>query len=659
MNDISPSLRSLARQEQFLEVLDRDEAERRFHCHLDLHPLGRETVPLAQALGRVTASRIVAEIDVPAFDRASVDGFALRADDTAGASDRAPRRLALLPEILTPGRVPQLAVEPGTATLIATGGMVPRGADAVVMVEHTETVEGAGEQSGDIAIEIRRAVAPGQFIAFAGSDIASGETVLRPGQFLTSREIGMLAAVGRAEVEVWRQPRVAIISTGDEIIAPGVPMRPGAVYDSNAAIIAAAVQEAGGVPYPLGIGADDDAMLTRLVEEGLASCDMVILSGGTSKGAGDLCYRAVARFTDPGLVVHGVALKPGKPLCLAVTGGMPIVVLPGFPTSAIFTFHEFVAPVIRAFAGLPPEKAERVQATLPLRVASERGRTEYLMVSLLPGKNNGMLAAYPNAKGSGAVTAFSQADGFIAIAAQLESVAAGTPVEVQLIGHAHLADLVIIGSHCVGLDLIIDRLQAEGIAVKALNVGSMGGLAAAKRGECDIAAIHLMDPETGEYNRPFLTPALKLVPGYCRLQGIVYRKGDPRFEGRSLEDAIAVATTSSNCLMVNRNTGSGTRILTDRLLAGAKPPGYWSQPKSHNAVAAAVAQNGADWGIAIETVARRYGLGFIPAQDEHYDFIVSKSRAQHPPILRFQDLLADPEMRHEFARLGFNLSISP
>jgi putative molybdopterin biosynthesis protein len=551
--------------------------------------------------------------------------------------------------------VPQLAVEPGTATLIATGGMVPRGADAVVMVEHTETVEGAGEQSDDIAIEIRRAMAPGQFIAFAGSDIASGETVLRPGQFLTSREIGILAAVGRAEIEVWRQPRVAIISTGDEIIAPGAPMRPAAVYDSNAAIIAAAVQEAGGVPYPLGIGADDDAMLTHLVEEGLANCDMVILSGGTSKGAGDLCYRAVARFTDPGIVVHGVALKPGKPLCLAVTGGKPIVVLPGFPTSAIFTFHEFVAPVIRAFAGLPSEKAERVAATLPLRVASERGRTEYLMVSLLPGEDNGTLAAYPNAKGSGAVTAFSQADGFIAIGPQIESVAAGTPVEVQLIGHAHLADLVIIGSHCVGLDLIIDRLQAEGIAVKALNVGSMGGLAAAKRGECDIAAIHLMDPETGEYNKPFLTPALELVPGYRRLQGIVYRKGDPRFEGRSLEDAIAIAAKSSDCLMVNRNAGSGTRILTDRLLAGAKPPGYWSQPKSHNAVAAAVAQNRADWGIAIETVARRYGLGFIPAQDEHYDFIVPKSRAQRPPLLRFRDVLCDPEMRQELAKLGFRV----
>ena len=557
---------------------------------------------------------------MPGFDRASVDGFAVRADDTNGASEQTPRRLTLLPEILTPGKEPRLAIEPGTATLIATGGMVPRGADAVVMVEHTETIE---EASG-IAIEIRRPATIGQFIAFAGSDMARGETVLRAGQVLTSREIGMLAAVGHAEVEVWRRPRIAIISTGDEIIAPGAPIRPGAVYDSNAAILAAAVEEAGGVPCPLGIGADDDAILTRLVEQGLATCDMVIMSGGTSKGAGDLCYRAVARFNDPGIIVHGVALKPGKPLCLAVTGGKPVVVLPGFPTSAIFTFHEFVAPVIRAFAGLPAEQAERLPAVLPLRTASERGRTEYLMVSLMPGEDGG-LAAYPNAKGSGAVTAFSQADGFIAIDAQVDAVPAGTPVEVQLIGHGQLADLVIIGSHCVGLDVLIDRLGAEGISVKALNVGSMGGLAAAKRGECDIAAIHLMDPETGEYNRPFLTPALELISGYRRLQGIVYRKGDPRFEGRSAEEAILAASVSPDCLMVNRNAGSGTRILTDKLLAGAKPPGYWSQPKSHNAVAVAVAQNRADWGVAIESVARQYGLGFIPLQDEHYDFIVPKS----------------------------------
>ena len=651
MNDIPTALRNLARQEQFLDIVDSDTATARFHRYLDLRPLGTETVPLSQALGRVLARAVIADVDVPGFDRSSVDGFAVRADDTMGASERGPKVLALNPEILTPGTVPQVAVAPGTATLIATGGMVPRGADAVVMVEHTDTQD----DEGRTVIEVRRAIAAGQFIAFAGSDLARGETVLRAGQVLTSREIGMLAAVGCAAVQVWRRPLVAIISTGDEIVAPGEPLRPGAVYDSNAAILAAAVEEAGGCAMPLGIGPDDESVLFRLVDEGLAACDMVILSGGTSKGAGDLCYRAISSFKDPGVVVHGVALKPGKPLCLAVTRGKPIVILPGFPTSAIFTFHEFVAPVIRAWAGLPAEQVERVPAALPMRIASERGRTEYMMVSLVRADGEGPLAAYPNAKGSGAVTAFSQSDGFITIGQHVESVPAGTPVEVQLIGRAHLADLLIIGSHCVGLDVIIDRLQSEGILVKALNVGSTGGLAAAKRGECDIAAIHLMDGETGEYNRPFLTPALELVPGYRRLQGIVFRNGDPRFEGRCLEDAIREAIAAPDCLMVNRNAGSGTRILTDRLLRGAKPAGYWSQPKSHNAVGIAVAQGRADWGIAIETIARQYGLGFISAQDEHYDFIVPRAREHRPAVQRFRAVLEEPFTRETLTALGFRI----
>jgi putative molybdopterin biosynthesis protein len=649
MNDILTALRGLARQEQFLEVVDRDEATARFQRHLLMRPLGTETVPLSHALGRVLACAVASDVDVPGFDRASVDGFAVRADDTAGASERQPKRFVLNTEILTPGTVPAIAVRSGSATLIATGGMVPRGADAVVMVEHTEIQD----EGGTAFVDVRRAVAPGQFIAFAGSDLARGETVLRAGQVLTSRQIGMLAAVGRAAVEVWRRPRVAIISTGDEIVAPGSPIRPGAVYDSNAAIVAAAVEEAGGTPISLGIGPDDEIVLSRLVDEGLAAADMVVMSGGTSKGAGDLCYRAVAAFNDPGIVVHGVALKPGKPLCLAITGGKPIVILPGFPTSAIFTFHEFVAPIIRAFAGRPADRAERLPAVLPLRVASERGRTEYLLVSLVRGADDASLTAYPAGKGSGAVTAFSQADGFITIGQHIESVAAGTSVEVQLIGEAHVADLIVVGSHCIGLDVLIDRLQAEGVSVKVLNVGSTGGLVTAKRGECDVAPIHLLDPESGEYNRPFLTSELELVRGYRRLQGIVFRRGDVRFEGRSLGEVIATALATPDCLMVNRNAGSGTRILTDRLLKGARPGGYWSQPKSHNAVAAAIIQNRADWGVAIESVALHYGLGFIPAQPEHYDFAIPKGRLGNPAVRRFCALLGDASVRKALAALGF------
>lgn len=644
------ALQRAARQEQFLDVVSRDEAEARFRRHLRLAPLGEELVPLAQARGRVLAHDVLAPLDVPGFDRASVDGFAVRAEDTADATDASPVLLRLNGEILTPGVQPASAVSEGSASVIATGGMVPRGADAVVLVEQTELSDAAGA----LAVEVRRPATSGQHIATAGSDIARGETVLRRGHVLTSREIGMLAAVGLAEVPVWRRPRVAIFSTGNEIVAPGNDIRTGQVFDSNGAILAAAVEELGGEPVPLGIVPDDAEALAAMLARALASSDAVLLSGGTSKGAGDLAYEVVRRLADPGVVVHGVALKPGKPLCLAVTQGKPVAVLPGFPTSAIFTFHEFMAPVILALGGRPPAQQETVQAVLALRIGSERGRTEYVLTSLMRMPDGG-LAAYPTAKGSGSVTSFAQADGFFGVPASTESVAAGTPVEVRLIGAGlRTADLVIIGSQCVGLDMLIGLLEREGSAVKALAVGSSGGLAAAKRGECDLAGVHLMDPATGVYNTPYLSDGLTLVPGYGRLQGVLFRPGDPRFAGCvSAEAAIRSAMATPGTLMVNRNAGSGTRILTDRLLQGARPDGYSFQTKSHNAVAVAIGQMRADWGIAIETVARDYGLGFLPLQAENYDFVVPTARIGRPAVRRFIALLQDPETRLALESKGF------
>jgi putative molybdopterin biosynthesis protein len=363
----------------------------------------------------------------------------------------------------------------------------------------------------------------------------------------------------------------------------------------------------------------------------------------------------VHALRDPGVVAHGVALKPGKPICLAVTGGKPVVVLPGFPTSAIFTFHEFLAPVIRAFAGLPPERRDAVQATLPLRVNSERGRTEYLLVGLVQGPQGAL--AYPMGKGSGSVTTFSGADGFITIDQQTEILDAGSPVSVTLLGQQlEPADLVIIGSHCVGLDLLVGRLMRQGVRTKLMVVGSMGGLAAARRGECDIAGVHLMDPATGEYNRPMLNDSLTLVAGYGRRQGFVFRRGNSRFEGKSLNGAIAAALEDEACVMVNRNAGSGTRVLIDQLLGNQRPAGYGTQTKSHNAVAVAIEQQRADWGIAIDTVARQYGLGFIPMQEEQYDFIVPTARLDRPPVRAFTALLADAEVRDELESLGFRLA---
>jgi len=651
------AIRKAARQEQFLEVVSAEEARARFARHVELAPLPGETVALAAALGRVLAHDVAAPIDVPPFDRSNVDGFALRAADSAGASDAAPVRLRLNAEVIVCGHAPTMEIAPGCATTIATGGVLPRGADAVAMVEHTDLVgDGDLVDGAAPAIDLRRAAAPGQFISYAGSDLARGEVVLRRGTRIGSREIGMLAACGIASVEVVRKPHVAVLSTGDELVAPGHALQPAEVYDSNGAIIAAAVTEAGGVPIVLGAIADDEAALERAIRNALACCDLVLLSGGTSKGAGDLSHRVVSRLGAPGILVHGVALKPGKPLCLAVVDGKPLVVLPGFPTSAIFTFHAFVAPVIRARAGLPAETARTVDAEVPVRIASELGRKEFVLVALVAGEHGPI--AFPIPKGSGSVTSFSQADGFLEIDALASALDAGTRARITLIGQAaELPDLVIMGSHCVALDIVLGALAEQGLSARSLAVGSLGGVAAALRGECDLAPVHLLDPSGAAYNTHLLRPGLVLVKGWQRMQGLVYRHGDGRFAGRTPADAVKAALADPTCLIVSRNAGAGTRILIDQLLQGARPPGYSNQPRSHNAVAAAVAQGRADWGVAIETVAGLYGLGFLPLAPEDYDFLLVEHRADRPAVAAFLAALRDPAVRQRIRALGMRPSL--
>jgi putative molybdopterin biosynthesis protein len=645
-SDLIARVRAAARQEQFLEVISAGEARVRFEQHLDLAPLSAEAVSLADARTRVLAHDVVAAFDAPPFDRANVDGFALRAADSVGASDGNPKIFTLNSEVIACGHAPMLTVGPGTCTTIATGGVIPRGADAVVMIEQTELIE-----SNPSRIELRRAAAPGQLISYAGSDIARGETLLRRGARIGSREIGMLAASGLARIEVVRRPKVAVLSTGDELVEPGNPLKPAAVYDSNSATIAAAVSEAGGEPITFGVLPDDAAILEKTVREALAVSDMVVLSGGTSKGAGDLSHRVVSRLGKPGILVHGVALKPGKPLCLAVVGDKPVVVLPGFPTSAIFTFHAFVAPVIRARAGLPPEATQTVSARVPVRVASELGRKEFVLVSLVKG-DQGMIA-FPTGKGSGAVTSFSQADGFLEIDALASSLDAGSDVQVTLIDNTIRApDLVIMGSHDMALDVVVGALADHGLTARILAVGSLGGVAAANRGECDIAPVHLIDPASGQYNKHLATQGLSLVPGWRRMQGLVFRPGDARFEGRSASEALKIILADPSALMINRNAGAGTRVLTDKLLGGARPAGYANQPKSHNAVAAAIAQGRADWGLAIEPVAKLYGLGFLPVSPEHYDFLVVDNRREHPGVRVFLAALRDDRVRARIRALG-------
>lgn len=604
-----------------------------------------EMRPLAAALGLALARDVTAPIDVPPFDRSNVDGFAVRSADIAAASEANFVGLSLNGETIACGVAPVETVEAGTATTIATGGPIPRGADAVVMVEHTQP-------AADDAIEVRRAASPGQFVSYAGSDIARGEVLLRAGTLIGAREIGMLAACGIAKVPVARKPRVAVLSTGDELVQPGAALRPAAVYDTNGAIVSAAIAENGGEPAFFGAIDDDEARLEAAMRKALAACDMLILSGGTSKGAGDVSHRIISRLGSPGIIAHGVALKPGKPLCLAVCDGKPVVILPGFPTSAMFTFHDMIVPVLRRMAGLPPRTETRVTAQIPLRIASELGRAEFVMVSLVDGEDG--LVAYPTGKGSGAITSFAQADGFVRIDALADHMPAGTQAEVTLFTpHLRVPDLVIIGSHCTGLDLVLEPLSRAGLNARSLAVGSLGGLAAARRGECDLAPIHLFDEKTESYNTPFLSEGLELVQGWRRMQGVVYRPSDERFEGRSVEKALAAALADPACLMVNRNQGAGTRILIDRLLGQVRPDGYWNQPRSHNAVAAAVDQKRADWGVTIAPVAKAAGLGFIPLTEEHYDFALVSARKNRPAVQAFLSALASPESRAALEKAGF------
>ena len=512
------------------------------------------------------AHDVTAPIDVPPFDRANVDGFALRSADTAGASDIAPRRFPLNGEVIVCGHAPALEVSPGSATTIATGGMVPRGADAVVMIEHTELLDGDGAP----AIDLRRTVAPGQFISYAGSDIARGEVVLRRKTPLSSREIGMLAACGVATVEVVRKPKVAVLSTGDELVAPGGTLGPARVYDSNGAIIAAAVTEAGGEPVPFGAFPDDEVALELAMRTALDVCDIVVLSGGTSKGAGDLSHRIVAKLGE--ILVHGVALKPGKPLCLAVIDGKPLGRAAGL--SHLRDLH---LPCLRCAGDpgacrscrrrqrgpsrptcrcvLPPSLAER-SSSWSRWSRERRGRSRF-RPRRAPVRSR----------------SFSQADGFLEIDALASALDAGTRARVTLIGQtAALPDLVVVGSHCIALDVVLGALAERGLSARTIAVGSMGGVAAAERGECDLAPAHLVDPASGVYNAHLLREGLALVKGWQRMQGFVHRPDDARFAGRDAAGALEAALADRECLMVNRNAGSGTRVLIDRLLAGARPP---------------------------------------------------------------------------------------
>jgi molybdenum cofactor synthesis domain-containing protein len=408
----------------FLRVRTLEDAKRSLEEHWRPKPSAVEA-PLERAGGRILAEDVVSRVDLPPFDRAAVDGYAVRAADTFGADEGAPIELLCVGRVRA-GDWPKLRIDKGKCAEIATGAPMPKGADAVVMVEHTIAERGA--------VRVYRAVAPGENVVGRASEVKRGEVVLRAGRRLTPQVIGTLAAVGVKKVKVFRRPAVAVISSGAELARPGSRLAPGKVYDVNGPAICEAVRACGCEPVYLGITRDEPEQVRSKIERGLASCEVVIISGGSSAGRGDVVPSVASKMGKPGLLVHGLAMRPGKPTFVAVVGGKPVFGLPGYPVSALMVFDQLVAPYLRELAGERQPRRERVMARLGRRILSAKGRRELVPVRLA--RRNGELLAEPLLKGSGAITSLSTADGYIEVPLGREMVEEGEIVEVVLFGGA-------------------------------------------------------------------------------------------------------------------------------------------------------------------------------------------------------------------------------
>ena len=587
-----------------------------------------ERIPIEAASGRVLAHDVISSVDVPPFDRAAMDGFAVIASDTYAANEAHPVTLKNVGS-LAAGAFSVQEVKLCEAMEIATGAMMPRGADAEIIIENVDI------RNDDVVV--RRAVTTNENVISAGSDVMAGELVLRENVILTEREIGVLATIGLRNVAVYKKPKVGILSTGDEIITPGEQVTPGKIYDVNTYSLGAAVQSSGGEPIYYGTVEDDLTKIENAIENAIASCDIVISSGSTSAGRGDVVYRIAERGV---LLAHGVSIKPGKPLIIAEIDGKPFFGLPGYPVSALMVYYVFIDPFIRGRA----KSVRKVKSRLAIEIRSEP-RYHLIPVNLVRDK------AYPVEKSSDAITTL-LSDGFIEVPEHVEIVKEGEEVDVSLFGELETTDLMFIGSHDIGLDILFGMISDVAPHIKVVNVGSQGGLVAIRKGIADVAGIHLLS-ESGEYNVPFLIQYglhnVALVKGYLREQGIITKRG-----------AMISLDDLPEKHLINRNKGSGTRVLTDielKLIAEKRGisfsalissiKGYTYEARTHSAVASAVKFGKADVGVGIRPVAELNGLEFNPIAEEQFDFVVPQDRLNENAIKRFLTVLRS----NEFAQL--------
>jgi molybdenum cofactor synthesis domain-containing protein len=408
----------------FRRLMSFDEAKKVIAEQLKPEALGAEEIPLLDAYNRVLKENVVSALDIPPFSRSTVDGFAVKAEDTFGAEENQPVTLSVR-GVVNIGELPEIRIGKGEAAEIVTGAPVPDGADAVVMVEDTDRK--------DAKLRVYRAVTKDGNVMNKGSDIKMGETVLKAGQVLGASEIGVLAALGLTKAKVYAVPVVAVLSTGGEVTEPGRELPAGKIYDINAYSLCTAVRESGGNPVYLGVVPDDEAALRKALERALASADMVLTSGGVSVGPHDLTPKIVNSLGKPGVFVSGIAVKPGKPTTVALVDGKPVFALPGHPTSALLLFHLLARPVIQAMSGRTATEAETVKALAAKRMFQAKGRRTFIMVKLKRDVTKGLVAEPVETGASGAITTLAKADGFVEVPADQQFIDAGEEVDVGLL----------------------------------------------------------------------------------------------------------------------------------------------------------------------------------------------------------------------------------
>lgn len=669
MTASSPEKPDISRK-VYLEDIPLVEARRVFQAALAetglWQPLAGEEISLAEAHGRTTAVAHFAKFSSPHYHASAMDGFALRAQDTVGATETNPVALTLV-EQFDPQQAPA-GLRPAQA--VNTGHPLPAWADAVVMIEHTHAGTNA---DGRETVEIRAALPPWHHVRPMGEDMVATELVLPANHTLRPVDLGALAGSGHAAVSVYRQPRVAVIPTGSELVpvdaAVNEGLRPGQIIEYNSLMLAAQVAEWGGRPTRWPIVPDTFAAIETAVREAAQTHDLVLLNAGSSAGSEDYTAHVVQALGT--LLVHGVAVRPGHPVVLGLIEpaavadlgtAVPIIGVPGYPVSAALTGEIFVQPLLAHWRGQAAAEPPTVSATLTRKLNSPTGDDDFVRVAV--GQVGEKVMATPLSRGAGVISSLVRADGLVRVPRFSEGAEAGAPVTVRL--YRPLADIahtiLVIGSHDLTLDLLAQYLaQAGGRRLTSANVGSLGGLVALRRGEAHLAGSHLLDPDTGVYNDRYVKQYLPdqevvLVTLAGRAQGWIVPPGNPK-------GLLGWADAAKpDVQMVNRQRGAGTRVLLDYELKqrGIEPswlPGYGREEYTHLAVAAAVASGAADFGLGIQAAAQALHLDFVPLAREQYELVIPRRHYESellPPLLA---LLHQDAFRTAVAALpGYDIS---